>query len=100
VQRCWSRNGDAQPSKEPEEGRRPGGPRGAPSPTLHYNVVLAVGLQPVVEKMDRTWRAPAMSSGRGARVGQRKRQGRRGASAGSRKMLWWGGGSERRRRCR
>jgi hypothetical protein len=47
----------------------------------------------MVEKMDRKWQDPATSSGHGAGMGRRKRQGRRGAAARSLKALQWGGGS-------
>jgi hypothetical protein len=52
---------------------RAGRPRSAISqPASHYTIVIAVGLQPVVEKMNRKWLASTTSSRHGAGVGLRK----------------------------
>jgi hypothetical protein len=41
-------------------------------PSSHYTTVIAVGLQPVVEKMNKKWLASTTSSMHGAGVGLRK----------------------------
>jgi hypothetical protein len=76
--RCWSGNSEAQQSKEAEEGHRPEGPhkeRHLLARTSLYCSTSSIGLQPVVEKMNRKRQALATCPGHDAGVGQSKRKG-------------------------